>query len=72
MQRKPDRPDGGDELKNEKNSRRWSDADKIYGDDGAGMLILAAVLVYKIGEKIVISKDISRVGRKDSGYKKNV
>ena len=70
MQRKPDRPDGGDELKNEKNSRRWSDADKIYGDDGAGMLILAAVLVYKIGEKIVISKDINRVGRKDSGYKR--
>lgn len=38
----------------------------------AGMLILAAVLVYKAGEEIVISKDISRVGRKDSGYKKNV
>lgn len=35
----------------------------------AGMLILAAVLVYKIGEEIVISKDISRVGRKDSGCK---
>lgn len=35
----------------------------------AGMLILAAVLVYKIGEEIVISKDISRVGRKDSGRK---
>lgn len=35
----------------------------------AGMLILAAVLIYKIGEEIVISKDISRVGRKDSGRK---
>ena len=35
----------------------------------AGMLILAAVLVYKAGEEIVISKDISRVGRKDSGCK---
>lgn len=32
-----------------------------------GILILAAVLVYKIGEEIVTSKDISRVGRKDSG-----
>lgn len=29
------RPDGGDELKMEKNSRRWSDADKTYGDDGS-------------------------------------
>ena len=29
------RPDSGDELKMEKNSRRWSDADKIYGDDGS-------------------------------------
>lgn len=38
----------------------------------AGMLMLAVVLVYKIGEEIVISKDIRRVGRKDSGYKKNV
>lgn len=35
----------------------------------AGVLILAAVLVYKTGEEIVISKDISRVGRKDSGRK---
>lgn len=35
----------------------------------AGMLMLAVVLVYKIGEEIVISKDISRVGRKDSGRK---
>lgn len=35
----------------------------------AGMLILAAVLVYKIGDEIVISKDVSRVGRKDSGRK---
>lgn len=35
----------------------------------AGMLILAVVLVYKIGEEIVISKDISRVGRKGSGRK---
>ena len=30
----------------------------------AGMLILAAVLVYKAGEEIVISKDISRVGER--------
>lgn len=38
----------------------------------AGMLILAAVLIYKIGEEIVISKDISRVGRKDSGCKTGI
>lgn len=38
----------------------------------AGMLMLAVVLVYKIGEEIVISKDISRVGRKDSGYKTGI
>lgn len=38
----------------------------------AGMLILAAVLIYKIGEEIVISKDIRRVGRKDSGCKTGI
>lgn len=38
----------------------------------AGMLILEAVLVYKTGEEIVISKDISRVGRKDSGCKTGI
>lgn len=35
----------------------------------AGLLMVAAVLTYRAGEELVISKDISRVGRKDSGRK---